>query len=137
MEALRRLILRRPACAAVLLAAALALRLLVPAGFMPGEVDGGIRLVLCPAAGPIAAPAMAMAGMHHGDPHQQRDAQHGAEAPCAYAGLSLAPLTPVDPLLLAAALAFVMAVALIRAAQRPPRPAPFWRPPLRGPPVIA
>lgn len=139
MEALRRLILSHRAVAALLLAAALALRLLVPAGYMPAVADGAMRLVLCPAAGPGRAdppPAPRMAGMHHdrGD----HPADHGPQAPpCAYAGLSWAPVMPVDLPLLAAAIVFAMALVRVRAALAPPVRAPFLRPPLRGPPAIA
>ena len=135
MHALRRLIARRRGLTALLFAAALALRLLVPTGFMPDVAGGTLSLILCPAADPAPQP-VAMPGMHHHDaPHERHSASH--DGPCAFAGLSLAPLLPVDPLLLAAAIVLAMALARTRAAQALPRRAFYIHPPSRGPPAIA
>lgn len=139
MDALRRLTLAHRGVAALLLAAALALRLLVPAGFMPDVAGGAVRLVLCPAADPLPVMATPMPGPMAGMTHHQgpRDHQAPSDAPCAYAGLSLAPVLPVDPLVLAAAMLVAMAIALERAAFAMPARAAFLRPPLRGPPATA
>ncbi len=93
MARLRHLIEQRSAMTAWLLLLALALRLVVPAGFMPAASAHGITLVACPAWG--AAPAMTA---HHAD-HQRTD--HGAphrhaEPPCAFAGLGLPALAAGD-----------------------------------------
>jgi hypothetical protein len=90
----------------MLLAAALFLRLLVPAGYMAGNAAGVPALVPCPAA--VPAPAMAHPGHHHGPaPH--------SESPCPFAALAAPAVPPDDPLALA-----------------PPQPsfalAPAWQP---------
>lgn len=111
----------------LVLALALALKLLVPQGWMPGP---GGRLILCPSAGPTTA----MTGMHHGG---DKAPAHGADHPCAFAGLGLAaapppplaaivaPATHVPP-----ALAPARAVTVGRGLAAPP-------PPATGPPRLA
>jgi hypothetical protein len=79
--------------AAAILALALALRVLVPAGYMPAFDHGAVGVRIC--GSQIAPP---MAGMHHGAGHE--DKQNHADQPCAFAGLG----APADPPPLAAAL---------------------------------
>ena len=127
MNGLRRHLRSRPWLAALLLAAALALRVLVPAGFMPTVAEGRVTLTLC--SGVTPAP---MAGMHGMTHHESGDA---AQSPCAYADLALPALGAADPALLAAALALVMSLAVRRAVPLAPRAFARLRPPLRGPPL--
>ncbi|WP_287980511.1 MULTISPECIES: hypothetical protein [Sphingomonas] len=138
MDALRRLILRRRTVAGIMLAAALAMRLLVPAGFMPDSAAGNLRLILCPAASPIDALTAAGPAKHVMTRQDHREHGHQSapqDAPCAFGGLALASLLPVDPVLLAAAILFAMVLAAFgRIAPTPPI-ALFLRPPLRGPPA--
>jgi hypothetical protein len=107
----------------MLLAAALFLRLLVPAGFMVGSAAGAPALVPCPAAGP------AMHGGHHHGP-----APH-TEAPCPFAALAAPALPPADPLVLAPSQpGFALAPAwLPEESPAPGAAAP--PPPARGPPA--
>jgi hypothetical protein len=122
---LRALLHRQPWLAALLLAAAMLLRL-VPAGYMPVVAGGGITVALCPGY----APAKPMAGMaHHGSEHPE------PPSPCAFADLALPALGGADPLQLAAAMLHAFAAALVLAALLPPRPRAHLRPPLRGPPL--
>ncbi len=83
--------------ALALLACALALRLLVPSGWMPVVDATGLHLTLCSGSGPLEAPAPhpAMAGMahHHHDHHDHGGPDH----PCAFAGLGLALAEPLLP----------------------------------------
>jgi hypothetical protein len=110
----------------MLLAAALFLRLLVPAGYMVGSAAGGLALVPCPAV--ASAPVMARHGHHDGSaPH--------AEAPCPFAALAAPALPPADPLALAPpqatyalAPAWLPAETLAPGAAAPP-------PPATGPPA--
>ncbi len=132
MTALRQLIHTRPAPAAWLVALAMLLKLLVPAGYMPVAAGGGVRLEICTGMG-VAAPAMAtMPGMaHHGD---QEHPSGKAESPCGFGGLSAPDLF---------ALPFLVAAIAPTAIDRPPpapaasavRPPAGLRPPPRGPPV--
>lgn len=135
MTSLRAAFSAHPLLAAAIALAALLLRLAVPAGFMPVLDHGRVTLTLCPEAAPVPT---AMAHRGHGGHHdaQQTDGG-GAQDRCAFADLSL-PLTGgVDAVLIAAALAFVMAAALLRPVPPAPRPAPRLRPPLRAPPLPA
>lgn len=106
--------------------AALALRLAVPAGFMPASDHGGF--VLAPCAG-AAASAEPMGGMHPGE----GDARAGAS--CAFADLSLPAIGGSGAAAVAAAAAFAAVAAPFPAAFAPQRAALRLRPPLRGPPL--
>ena len=121
---------------AMLLVAALAVRALVPAGWMPGATPtGAATLVLC--SGSVAAdpPPTAMPGMHHG---QRGDPTHPApEHPCAFTGLGLAWTPALLPaIVLPPAVAPARprgdggTVAIGRGLAAPP-------PPATGPPILA
>ena len=136
MTSLRRLLLDHRTLALWLAALALAVRLLVPAGFMVGRVDGRPVLQVCSGYGPVAPMAMAHGGHHGSGGH--READHPAtDMPCPYGALAQAATTPVDPALLV----FAIAIAMPLAARTKPRPAlrdrAHLRPPLRGPPRTA
>ena len=131
MTALRRLLRQHRALSAGLLALALLMKLLVPAGFMPVVAGGGIAIELCGGTAP-AAMTMAMPGMAH---HRDKSGHQGRDVPCAFAGLAAPSLPAVDPLLLALAIAFVMAAGLPVAVPVPAATRAYLRPPLRGPPA--
>ncbi len=57
--------------------------------------------------------------------------------PCAFSGLGHAALGGADPVLLIAALAFILLVGLAPLRAPPARDLPFLRPPLRGPPALS
>ncbi|PTW48157.1 hypothetical protein C8J25_102246 [Sphingomonas faeni] len=125
-----------------MLACALAMKILVPAGFMPVVSGGRVTIEICGGITPaqtVMVPMramtmpMTMPGMaHHSDKsdHQER------EMPCAFSGLTAPSLAAVDPVLLAIAIAFIVGLvfrvrtAVSIAAQ------PYLRPPLRGPPPL-
>lgn len=135
MFALRRFLLAHRHLVALLCLAALAVRLLVPAGYMISTDHGRIAITLCPGA--ASAPVMDMASdMHHTTGDHGRSDDHGkASPPCAFSSLSVQALGGVDAVLLLAAIAFVMAIGL-RPGRAPLRLlAPYLRPPLRGPPA--
>ena len=125
MTSLRRLLANSPRLALWLVVAALAVRLLVPAGYMLSPARP-LALVACPGVTPVA---------HHG--HGGAPAHHQApDQPCAFAVLAAA--------LAVAAATMLAAVTLLVAAppaSRPrtvaaPRAPPRWRPPLRAPPLV-
>ena len=146
MAFLRRQIGHHPRFAALILAAALMLRLLVPAGFMPDVSSGRIAISICTGYGPapmtpmtMPGHAMAMAGqaMADHDSHGSGSDKHRkADMPCGFGGLSAPGLAGADPIQLAVALAFVFATVpfakAILGTRRPVR----LRPPLRGPPAF-
>ncbi|RDE06419.1 hypothetical protein DVW87_01475 [Sphingomonas aracearum] len=122
---------------ALLLLAALAMRVVVPAGFMPVFDGGRVTLALCDGFGPVApaAPAAAMPDMAHGHGPVHEHPTDGATSPCAFADLALPALGAADPIVLLAALAFVAVLALLQAPLPLPALARRLRPPLRGPPA--
>lgn len=131
---LRNLILanRRLACAVLVLA--LMMKIIMPTGFMPSVSNGQIVVSICSGTGPITM-VMTIPGLEHrkseGDGHQGEAGQ-----PCAFSGLSAPLLAAVDPILLAAAILFVVALGMRSLALPAATAPPYLRPPLRGPPAI-
>ncbi|WP_428970444.1 DUF2946 family protein [Sphingomonas sp. Xoc002] len=134
MQALRHLLAQRR-FAVLICTATLLLKLLVPTGYMIDSDHGRFVITICSGVAP-AAMAMDMPGMHGDTADHGKSKDHGkAEMPCAFSGLSAAVLGPIDPIQLAALIAFVLAIGLAATAlPAPPQPA-FLRPPLRGPPT--
>lgn len=123
--AIRRLFLSYPLLAGWLCVAALAMKLLVPTGYMIANEGGHIAITLCPG---VAPPIAGSAGMDmmtpdhvmsgHSMPDHDPSTGHGKmEMPCAFSGLSAQALASVDAILLVAAIAFVVAIGV-----RPVRP---------------
>lgn len=134
MRVVRYLIAQRH-LAALLCAATLLLKLLVPTGYMIDNDHGRIAITIC--SGTTARTMTTdMPGMHGDMADHGKSKDHGkAEMPCAFSGLSAATLGAIDPIQLTALIAFVLTLGLV-ATILPvlSRPA-FLRPPLRGPPV--
>lgn len=137
MTQLRALIRDHARLTLVLLALALAVKAVVPAGFMLSA--GGERLLtvtICSEASgspkqmQIAIPGKQDAGGDHSDAASK--ATH-----CAFAGLGNSALGGIDPLLLAGALAFILLIGFAPLPALPARDIPFLRPQLRGPPASA
>lgn len=134
MTALRRLLFTHRLLCGWLIATALLMKLLLPAGFMP--VTSGHTLVLgfCSGYGPATLAVTIPASDDRTSPDEHR--QKG-EMPCAFAGLSMPGLAAVDPLLLLLAIAFLLERAIRTAAAIPAIARVYLRPPLRGPPRFA
>jgi hypothetical protein len=133
--ALRCILLRYPALAGAVLAIALALKLLIPAGFMPVTAsDGTITVQICSGmqSGPVTM-QMTIPGLPAGHGDQQKSDK--ADMPCAFSGLAMSMVSAVDPLLLTLAIAFIIALASRAPAILTPKRRAFLRPPLRGPPL--
>lgn len=111
----------------------LLLKLIVPTGYMLTVEHGRATIMVCPGTVP-AKPVMQHGNMagHHAPADKGK-----AEMPCAFAGLSAAALGAIDPILLVALIAFVLATAWLVVARPLPARSPYLRPPLRGPPAIA
>ena len=121
--------------AVLICAATLLLKLLVPTGYMIDNASGQIAITLCSGFGP-ATMTMDMPDMHGDMPDHSKSKDHGkAEMPCAFSGLSAAMTGAIDPIQLAALIAFVMATGLVWAMPSAPSDPTYLRPPLRGPPV--
>jgi len=156
---LRRLLLDHRTLALWLAVATLTVKLLVPAGFMVGVVDGRVSLQICSGFGPVvAAPTMdhAMAGHampgpvddaramadHRGetghDGAEHDGAEHaGVAMPCPFAALAHGAMAAADAVVLASAIAFVLALGFAAVVRPAARRVPFLRPPLRGPPILS
>jgi len=128
--------------ATLLLAAALLMRAAVPSGYMVSQASGGPLLSLCAGSTNTAAldreaiatlrQLQAITAQNNADHEPARE----AAKVCPYAVLAHASLPGADPILLEAALAFVLALGFAAAAlpalQRPA----FLRPPMRAPPAL-
>lgn len=142
MAGFRRLFLDHRTLSAWLIVCALAMKILVPAGFMPVVSGGTVTIQICGGTAPAMATMMAkatvmaeaMPGMMH---HQDKGDHQGREMPCAFSGLSAPTLAAVDPLLLAIAIAFIVAIGFRRTSTTPVAARAYLRPPLRGPPRVS
>lgn len=125
--------------ALALVALALVIKALVPAGHMlsgplGGPLGDGARVltvaICADASGELATKQITV-------PSDGKSGHAKAEGTCAWGVLAMAALAGVDVLLLALALAFILALGLAprRPATRSQRT--YLRPPLRGPPAFA
>ncbi|WP_133031212.1 hypothetical protein [Sphingomonas sp. PP-CE-1G-424] len=152
MYRLRRLSLSHRYLAAMLCMAALAMKLLVPSGYMVSSEHGRIAITLCSGMTPrdmtaqgmtaqaVAPQAIAMPGMHDDGAgsamNHDRSTKHDkAEMPCAFSSLTAHALESVDLVLRIAAIAFAMALAWRYVRPLPRALTRYLRPPLRGPPA--
>lgn len=133
MTSLRASIRRNPALAFWLFAAALALKALIPAGYMPGQGARTFDIIVCSggAGGGTVSRQIVIPFEDGGG-----EAKHAAKGECAYAALAQSLILPSGPLLLAALLP-LFAISL---RPRPPvaphvRPARRLRPPSQAPPA--
>ncbi len=120
---------------------ALCLKALVPTGFMIGSENGGVGIEICGGqmGGAALLEALEARGVHMPMAHGSADkASHErASQMCPYGALGMAMDTPLPPVLLALAIAFLLATGF--AAQRRIT-LTAWRyrsPPPRGPPVLS
>lgn len=142
VQAFRNHLRQHRVVAAWLLTLALLLKVIVPSGYMVDASGGSIGLVLCSGMAPTTVASthvMAMPGMAH---HVTHDTGHEGkkngqttEQPCAFAGLNAVSLAATDPILLALAIAFVIAIVFRQVSQKPVLTRAYLRPPLRGPPL--
>ncbi len=121
----------------LLLALVLAVKAVVPSGFMlAADSNHVLTVTICSDAGgvpkqmQIAVPSKHENGGEHSDVAAK-------SAHCAFSGLGQAMIGTADPLLLAAALAFILRLGLAPFSAPPARNLPFLRPQLRGPPATA
>ena len=113
---------------------ALIVRALLPVGFMVSSTaEQFLTVTICadasgtPKQMQIAIPAKNGVAGDHAPAAEQGQ-------PCAFSGLGHAALDGVDPVLLAAAIAFVLLAGFAPQRQPALRDVSFLRPPLRGPP---
>jgi len=133
MAPLRRLALHHPHRWLLLVLGAMAMRLLVPTGFMPVAHDGAVTIEICGAKG--GAPLLLPAPGQPADPHS--DTGHAAAFDhCPFAAAASPLLGGADPVLLAVAVRHLFVAALHGAPVALPASPAFALPPLRGPPAF-
>ncbi len=135
MRGLRDILLKRRHAALWLVALALAMKALVPGGFMLDTQSRTLTIAIC--ADAEGAHLTRQIAVPVEQDQQDRAAQHVKSAACPFSALDMAGTPGADPVLLGLALAFIMALGFVPLAA-PARPLrERLRPPLRGPPLIA
>jgi hypothetical protein len=121
----------------VLVVLALAVKALVPAGYMISSTgERFLTVTICAdASGTPKQMRTAIPDKNEtgGDHSEAADTSQ----PCAFSGLGHAALGGADPILLAAALAFILLIGFAPFRATPARDLAFLRPPLRGPPSFS
>ena len=135
MHGIRALIHRHRAAALWLVALALLVKALVPAGYMVGQ--SGTRtfdVIVCsdPTGMPVAQ-KLVIPFDDKGEP----DGQPAAKGDCAFTALGHGAAPATDTALLLAAIAFILALGFTSLPAPPLRRVHHLRPPLRGPPAAA
>ena len=132
MTGVRTFLHRHAAIALLIVALALAVRALVPTGYMASASPTGLTVELCSG---VAGKTITIA-LPGQDNHREQGKAH-ADAPCAFSALGQASVAATDPIQIVLAVAFILLVGL-RALPVPPLAGPTrLRPPLRGPPLEA
>ncbi len=134
MRLLRSFLRDCPRLAMLLLAAALCMKALVPAGFMVEAHSSVISVTICGDRAGVNANRAVAEAIRDKLPIPFGD-RHGADQSCPYAGLAMASLGGADAPLMVLALAFALALAFLPMGQMALRQAGWLRPPLRGPPA--
>lgn len=110
---------------------ALAMKLLIPAGFMPTQNEGHLVVSLC--SGMEGMTSVIAIPMHENDKGKSGPAEQAKS--CLFAGHSAPSLAAVDPVLLMAALLLAIIFAQHWVAPVEALASPRLRPPLRAPPL--
>lgn len=132
MERLRTILIHQRRVAMVLIVLAVALRALVPAGYMIASEARVLTIAVChDASGSGSARDVVI-------PMRDKGGVPGkpAKGECPYGALAMAGLPGANAVLLALAISFLIALGFApQSVPRVSRPA-FLRPPLRGPPSL-
>ncbi|WP_226636215.1 DUF2946 family protein [Novosphingobium profundi] len=136
MHALRSLLARRLWLFALVIAMALAMKALVPTGFMIESAGAKVLTVeICDSQGHTRLQKIALPGKPDTSSQQQQHAKAAKE--CPFTALSAHALGHADPALLALALAFILALDFLPAPPLRLVRARYWTPPLRAPPHLS
>ncbi len=121
--------------ATLLVALALCMKALVPAGYMIGATSKLLTIQICADASGVDHTRQIAIPM---DKDAGEKSDHGKEkATCAWSGMAKASNVGADPALLALALAFILKLGLLWQTPPPRTASRHIRPPLRGPPLPA
>jgi hypothetical protein len=133
MHSLRTFLRDHRQLAVLLVALALAMKALVPTGYMVGGDAKVLTIEICAdASGGKTTKQIVVP--HSG---KQDEAGKSSTTACPYAGLGMAALPGADAVLLALALAFILLLGFAPTRTAPPRRIQEYLPPLRGPPALA
>jgi hypothetical protein len=122
--------------AALLLALALCIRALMPAGYMLANDARTVTVQICTDG--ISGEHTQQIVIHQqgGGQGESQDGHAKADSTCPWSGLAMASLGGADAVLLALALAFVLALGFAPVAPARTGLSAYLRPPLRGPPAF-
>lgn len=130
----RAILFSRRDLALAFLVFALAMKLIVPSGFMLNTVGKQLTVTLCSGvSGQSTTITIPTAPDHQG----HGDKQAAQKDACPYGALGHATLGGTDPVLLAEAIAFLIALGFAAVALPALRRRTYLQPPLRGPPLTA
>lgn len=130
MTALQRSPLRLVLMAFAVLA--LSARLIIPSGFMPQRAGGHVVMAVCTSSGP----SMTVIQVPGASANQEdRSESVRPASSCSVSATNAVARSAVDPLLLGAALAFILRISVFWADRGEGLMPPRLRPPLRGPPL--
>jgi hypothetical protein len=130
MHRLRAFFLHHRRLAALLVALALVMKALVPAGYMLGTDTRVLTVQICAdSVGHMVTKQITVG--------QKTKGGQKADAPCAFAAYGQAMMGGTDPIQLALALLFVLALGFAPIVPVARRAIAYQRPPLRGPPALA
>ena len=133
MYAFRAFLLSNRQLAALMIAAALCMKALIPAGYMIGADSKLLTVQICAdSLGHAVTKQIAIPQEGHAPGKQSQ-----MDGTCAFTSLGHATLGGADPIQLAIALAFILALGFAPLVTPAPRPISHLRPPLRGPPALA
>ena len=136
MRTWSRLLREHRRLAAILVALALCMKALVPAGFMVGATAKLITIEICADATGGKLTRQMVIPLEGGAGGEQSG--HGkSDATCAWTALAKAAHSGADAELLVLALAFILALGFLRQGAEPVRRSCHIRPPSRGPPLPA
>ena len=122
--------------AALLGVLALAMKALVPAGYMLAQQTTVLSVTICADGQDKRIAHEITVPMKAG--HADDSGDHGKDSgTCSWSSLAMGALGNVAPELLAIALAFILALGFRAAAPPAARSASRLRPPLRAPPILA
>jgi hypothetical protein len=135
MQALRALLHRHRLLAIALAVCALAIKAAVPAGYMVGQHGTVLTIEICADAsgGALTKQIVIPSSGQKSDRSEQAKAQQT----CPFGAMGHGALAGADPVLLALAIAFILALGFAAAPSAPLKRIAFLRPPLRGPPLHA
>lgn len=132
----RRLLRNHRCLAAFLVALALCMKAIVPAGHMIAPSDRLVTIAICTDATGGQTTRQLAIPMKPGSGKEQ-PGHESAQAACAWSSLSAATLAGAEPALLALALLFILTLGFLAVPALPNRHRRHAWPPLRGPPLPA